>query len=116
MKQNRGRRASSHRAKPASPQTRSTQTRSTPGDGSAVLVYLLVLAGIAAGLLLALHGSRYAGRGAGLVGCVLLAAGAARLALPPRYAGLLASRGKALDVLVFAILGGGVLGLALWLP
>jgi len=35
--------------------------------------------------------------------------------LPPRYAGLLASRQKAIDVLAFALLGGSILGLALWL-
>ena len=119
MQQNRGRRASSHRAQPASAARGAkpaSPAQGTQAGGSGVLVYLLVLAGVAAGLLLALHGSRDAGRGAGLIGCVLLAAALARLALPPRYAALLASRGKTLDVLAFAILGGGVLGLALWLP
>jgi hypothetical protein len=81
-----------------------------------VLPYLLVLAGVAAGLVLVWHGSRYAARGTGLVGCALLAAGLVRLALPPRYAGLLATRGKAFDVLAFVVLGGGVLGIALILP
>jgi hypothetical protein len=36
--------------------------------------------------------------------------------LPPRYAGLLVSRGKALDVTAFAVLGAAVLGIAVSLP
>jgi len=78
--------------------------------------YLLVLAGVGAGLLWAVHASWDAGRGAGLVGGSLLAAGLARLVLPPRYAGLLSSRGKASDVLAFTVLGAGVLAVALMLP
>jgi len=76
--------------------------------------YLLALAGVAVGVLLAFQGA--AGRGAGLVGCSLLAAGLARLVLPPRLAGPLASRGKASDVLAFAAFGAGVLAVALMLP
>jgi Protein of unknown function (DUF3017) len=84
--------------------------------GVAWLPYLIVLAGVAAGLFVAWQGSRYAGRGAALVGGALLAAAAARLVLPPRFAGLLASRGKALDVAAFAVLGTAVLAVAAWLP
>ena len=51
-----------------------------------------------------------------MVGAALLAAAVARLALPPRYAGLLATRGKALDVAAFAVLGAAVLAVALSLP
>jgi Protein of unknown function (DUF3017) len=80
------------------------------------LPYLIVLAIAGAGLYLAWQGSRYAGRGAALVGVALLVAAAARLALPPRYAGLLASRGRALDVAVFAVLGAAVLAIAISLP
>ena len=80
------------------------------------LPYLLVLAGAAAGLFIAWQGSRYAGPGAALVGCALLAAGVIRLALPPRYAAPLSSRGKASDVLAFAVFGAGVLVVALTLP
>ena len=76
--------------------------------------YLLVLAGVAVGVLLALEGS--AGRGMGLLGGSLLAAGLARLVLPPRLAGPLASRGRASDVLAFTALGAGVLAVALMLP
>ena len=82
--------------------------------GVAWLPYLIVLAGVAAGLFVAWQ--RYAGRGAALVGGALLTAAAARLVLPPRFAGLLASRGKALDVAAFAVLGTAVLAVAAWLP
>ncbi len=88
------------------------------GDAGAGLLawvpYLLALTGVAVGMLLAFQGS--AGRGTGLVGCSLLAAGLARLVLPPRLAGPLASRGKASDVLAFTAFGAGVLAVALMLP
>jgi Protein of unknown function (DUF3017) len=80
------------------------------------LPYLIVLAGVAVGLSVAGHGVQHVGRGAALVGGALLAAAVARLLLPPRYAGLLASRSKALDVAAFAVLGAAVLGAALSLP
>jgi Protein of unknown function (DUF3017) len=80
------------------------------------LPYLIVLAGVAAGLFVAWHGSHYVGRGTGLVGFSLLAAAAARLMLPPRYSGLLTSRGKAQDVAAFAVFGVAVLAVAVWLP
>ena len=74
-----------------------------------------MLAAVVVGLLIALRGSRSTGIGTGLAGCALLLAALARLVLPPGQAGLLASRNKVLDVLAFTVLGGGVLGLALWL-
>ena len=80
------------------------------------LPYLIVLVGVAVGLYVAWRGSQDAGRGAGVVGGALLAAAAARLVLPPRYAGLLATRGKALDVTAFTVLGAAVLGIAASLP
>jgi hypothetical protein len=80
------------------------------------LPYLIVLAGVAVGLSVAGQGSLHVGRGAAVAGGALLAAAVARLLLPPRYAGLLASRGKALDVAAFAVLGAAVLGAALSLP
>jgi hypothetical protein len=80
------------------------------------LPYLIVLAGVAAGMFVIWQGSQYAGRGAGLVGGALLVAAVIRLVLPPRYAGLLASRGRALDVATYAVLGAAVLGVALSLP
>jgi hypothetical protein len=84
--------------------------------GVAWLPYLIVLAGVAAGLFVAWQGSQNAGRGAALVGGTLLAAAVARLVLPPRFAGLLASRGKALDVSAFAVFGIAVLAIAALLP
>ena len=80
------------------------------------LPYLIVFAGTVAGLVQAWLGSRHAGRGTSVVGAALLVAALARLALPPRYAGLLASRSKAQDVAAFAVLGAAVLGIAASLP
>ncbi len=80
------------------------------------LPYLIVLAGTIAGLVEAWLGSRHAGRGTAVVGAALLVAALARLALPPRYAGLLASRSKAQDVAAFAVLGAAVLAVAASLP
>jgi Protein of unknown function (DUF3017) len=84
--------------------------------GLAWLPYLIVLGGVGVGLYVAWWGSQDAGRGAGVVGGALLAAAAARLVLPPRYAGLLGTRGKALDVAAFTVLGAAVLGIAASLP
>ncbi len=75
-----------------------------------------MLAGVAAGMFVIWQGSKYAGRGAALVGCSLLAGALARLILPARYAGLLASRRKASDVLAFAAFGAAVLAVAIALP
>ena len=80
------------------------------------LPYLVVLAGTAAGLLVASQGSRNPGRGAAVVGAALLVAALARLVLPPRYAGLLASRSKTQDVAGFAVFGAAVLAVAASLP
>ena len=83
---------------------------------AAWLPYLIVLAGVAAGMFVIWQGSQYAGRGAGLVGGTLLVAAVTRLVLPPRYAGLLVTRGKALDVAAFAVLGTALLAVAASLP
>jgi len=80
------------------------------------LPYLIVLAGAATGMLIAWQGSKYAGRGAALIGASLLVGALARLILPARYAGLLASRRKASDVLGFAVFGAAVLAVAISLP
>jgi hypothetical protein len=114
------------RAGPARRRTAPARRRTAPARAAdadrpatgvlAWLPYLIVLAGVAVGLSVAAQGSRHAGRGAAVVGGALLAAAVARLLLPPRYAGLLASRGKALDVTALAVLGAAVLGAALSLP
>jgi DUF3017 family protein len=80
------------------------------------LPYLIILAGVAAGMFVAWKGSKYAGRGAGLIGVSLLAGAVARLILPARYAGLLSSRRKASDVLALALFGAAVLAVAIALP
>jgi len=84
--------------------------------GLAWLPVLVVLAGVAAGMFIAWQGSKYAGRGAGVVGGALLVAALARLALPARYTGLLSSRSKAFDVLALTVLGAAMLAVAISLP
>ena len=98
------------------PGTAPARTASPAALALAWVPYLTVLGGVAVGLFVTWQGSRYAARGTALVGGSLLVAAAARLMLPPRHAGLLASRGKALDVAVFAVLGAGVLVVAASLP
>jgi hypothetical protein len=84
--------------------TRAGRADDDPGTSAlAWLPYLIILAGVAAGMFVAWKGSKYAGRGAGLIGASLLAGAVARLILPARYAGLLSSRRKASDVLALAI-------------
>jgi len=88
----------------------------TTAGGLAWLAYLIVLAGVAAGIYVVWQGSKYAGPGSALVGCSLLAGALFRLILPARYAGLLSSRRKASDVLAFAAFGAAVLAVAIALP
>jgi hypothetical protein len=103
-----------HRA--ARPARAGRSARAPNPGGLGWLPYLVVLAGVAAGMFVIWQGSKYAGRGAALVGCSLLAGALARLTLPARYAGLLASRRKASDVLAFAAFGAAVLAVAIALP
>jgi Protein of unknown function (DUF3017) len=108
---------------PASPAPASHRApRSVQSDEPAVtgvlawVPYLVVLAGAAAAMFVVSKGSAYALRGIAVLGATLLAAALARLLLPNRFAGLLASRRKASDVLAFAVLGAAVLAVALSLP
>jgi hypothetical protein len=78
--------------------------------------YLVVLAGVAAGMFVVSRGSAYALRGIAVLGGTLLAAALTRLILPNSFAGVLASRRKASDVLAFAVFGAAVLAVALSLP
>ena len=110
-----------HDAVPAAPAghraTRTTRAARDPRPSKlAWLPYLIVLAGAATGMLVAWQGSKYVGRGAALIGASLLVGALARLILPARYAGLLASRRKASDVLGFAVFGAAVLAVAIALP
>jgi hypothetical protein len=106
----------SHRATRARPSRESPDAASGAVGALAWLPYLIVLAGAAAGMFVIWQGSKYAGRGAALIGVSLLAGALARLILPARYAGLLASRRKASDVLAFAAFGAAVLAVAISLP
>jgi hypothetical protein len=103
-----------HRA--ARPARAERSARAPSPGGLGWLPYLVVLAGAAAGMFVIWQGSKYAGRGAAIIGCSLLIGALARLILPPRYAGLLASRRKASDVLAFAAFGAAVLAVAIALP
>jgi Protein of unknown function (DUF3017) len=109
-----------HRAARAARAARATRNIRAARDPRpsklAWLPYLIVLAGAATGMLIAWQGSKYAGRGAALIGASLLVGALARLILPERYAGLLASRRKASDVLGFAVFGAAVLAVAIALP
>src|SRR5690242_2326818 len=109
--------------RPASPAPVSHRaTRSKVSDEPAVtgvlawLPYLVVLAGAAVAMFVVSKGSAYALRGIAVLGGTLLAAALARLLLPNRFAGLLASRRKASDVLAFAVFGAALLAVALSLP
>jgi Protein of unknown function (DUF3017) len=97
-------------APPAAPPARASR----PKAAAAWVIYLAVLAGVAAGLYVSWQGSKDAARGAGVVGCSMLVAALARLVLP--NTGPLSSRRKTSDVLAFTALGAGVLGVALMLP
>ena len=109
-----------HDASPSPPSApashRAARPRPSRAPRSAWLPYLIVLAGVAAGMFVIWQGSKYAGRGASLIGASLLAGALARLILPERYAGLLSSRRKASDVLAFAAFGAAVLAVAIALP
>jgi hypothetical protein len=88
-------------------------------DGSIVGVvpYLAVLVCAAAGVYIAWReGSSGGGDGGVVVGATLLGAAVARLLLPARLAGLLATRKRATDVLTLTVLGAGLLVAGLVLP
>src|ERR1700730_10049293 len=106
-----------HRATRTTRAGRAARADDDPGTSAlAWLLYLIILAGVAAGMFVAWKGSKYAGRGAGVIGASLLAGAAARLILPARYAGLLASRRKPSDVLALAVFAAAVLAVAIALP
>jgi Protein of unknown function (DUF3017) len=110
--------AAGHRAtRPRTPGQSLDHDRADAAAGVLAWVpYLIVLAGAGLGLSLAVRDAAHAALGAGLLGGSLLLAALARLALPERYAGVLASRRKASDVLAFAALGAAVVAVALTLP
>jgi hypothetical protein len=80
------------------------------------LPYVVVLAGVAAGLAWIGLGSDHGRSGMLVLAAALLVAALARLVLPERGAGLLVSRHRVSDVLVMAVLGACILSVALVLP
>ena len=78
------------------------------------LPVVAVLSVAAAGLVAVSQG--YWRRGLAGVAAAMIVAAALRLALPTRRAGLLAVRGKALDVVVLASFGAAILVLAVLVP
>lgn len=81
-----------------------------------LLPYLIVICGTVLSLLIMRQGQQDVRGGTLVLAGVLLAAAAARLALPDRRAGLLASRRRLADVAAFAALGVGLLVAALFFP
>jgi Protein of unknown function (DUF3017) len=82
-----------------------------------VVVYLVVLVAAIAGVYIAWReGSTGGGRGGVVAGAALLVAAVVRLALPARFAGLLASRRRLTDVLMLTAFGAGLLIAGLVLP
>jgi hypothetical protein len=82
----------------------------------AQLPYVIVLAGLAAGLAYIWQGSQSVRAGTFILAGALFVAVAARLALPERRAGMLASRRRYIDVTALAILAIGLLVAGLVLP
>ena len=81
-----------------------------------LLPYLIVICGTALSLLVMRQGQHDVRGGTLVLAGVLLAAAVARLALPDRRAGMLASRRRLSDVAAFAALGIGLLVAALLFP
>jgi hypothetical protein len=92
--------------------------RTAPERGSRLdqVPYWLAVCGIAAGLLVIRFGGRDVRGGTLVIAGVLLAAAAARLGLPTRRAGMLASRRRFVDVAAFGLLGAGLLVAGLIFP
>ena len=100
---------------PAVPPRGSRARRSGPVRGSQV-AYVIVLAGLVAGLAYIWQGPHSVREGTFILAGALFVAVAARLALPERRAGMLASRRRYIDVTVLAILAIGLLVAGLVLP
>jgi len=78
--------------------------------------YVIVLAGLAAGLAYIWQGPHSVRAGTFILAGALFVAVAARLALPERRVGMLASRRRYIDVTALAILAIGLLVAGLVLP
>ena len=96
--------------------SRGTRARRPGGARGAQLVYVIVLAGVAAGLAYIWQGPHSVRTGTFILAGALFFAVAARLALPERRVGMLASRRRYIDVTALAILAIGLLVAGLVLP
>jgi hypothetical protein len=103
-------------AGPGAAAARATARRDRPG-AAGWLAYLVVLGLVAAALAWLWAGGTHAAKGGtlALAGAMFVAA-FARLALPERRAGLLASRKRVTDVVTMAALGTGLLAAVLLSP
>jgi hypothetical protein len=77
----------------------------------AQFAFLAVLSVLAFGFAYLLFNSHRTGRVTGLFAASMLLAGALRAVLPTRLVGLLAVRSRAVDILIYLLLGGVILGL-----
>ena len=75
---------------------------------------LVVVGGVVLGLAIAALGENTWRLGCVVVGASLCVGALERVALPRREAGLMQVRGQAFDVLLLAVTGLSIIGLALW--
>ena len=107
-----------HRPAPDVPAAtpRGARARRPGGVRGAQGVYVIVLAGVAAGLAYIWQGPHAVRTGTFILAGALFVAVAARFALPERRVGMLASRRRYIDVTALAILAIGLLVAGLVLP
>lgn len=98
-----------HSAKTGAAQVRPGDAERVRNRLTAHLPYGIVLAGVVAGLITVRGGNQAVRGGTLVIAGALLAGALARLVLPERSAGMLASRRRLLDVAALAILGIGLL-------
>ena len=95
---------------------RGARSRRSGGGRGTQVPYVIVVAGLAAGLAYIWQGPHSVRAGTFILAGALFVAVAARLALPERRAGMLASRRRYIDVTALAILAIGLLVAGLVLP
>jgi hypothetical protein len=95
---------------------RGTRSRRSGGVRGTQIPYVIVVAGVAAGLAYIWQGPHFVRAGTFILAGALFVAVAARLALPERRAGMLASRRRYIDVTALAVLAIGLLVAGLVLP
>lgn len=85
------------------------------GGRPGTIVFVLTLVVALAGVVVVVAFGKWR-QGSELIGLAMLGAAAGRLLLPDRMAGLLAVRGKTVDVLSVTAIGVGVVALAIAVP